>query len=224
MVCFLVPLVFLLHWLCLAKEEGGRAITAAHISIRWSGMITAQRNISHTCCFPSFSFFYFSIQSTGSPALFLSVHPLPLSSYFYGPYILGGTSRCHLSPWQRLQWDVIGHFIISQERQRQRWWTKKRERERGAGEGRDEQATIWVMCQNSDSNWWMNAIWERIRGRLGGLLIHCVQAQSRVRDGTCRWRAGGLHWCRSLHSGQYVQLEALLNPNGAFTHSRCHTI
>lgn len=119
---YLSPWFFLLHWLCLAsKIEQGHHCSPYTVSTKWSEMITAQRNVSHTCAFPSF-IFPPSLQAS-QPVLSL-YSPYWLSSYFYDPYILGGASHCHVSPWQRLQWDVIGHFISSQGKQRQRW--KKR--------------------------------------------------------------------------------------------------
>lgn len=61
------------------------------------------------------------------PISWISSHSLvsPLSLFansflLYIPFILGGASHCHLSPWQRLQRAVTGHWEMSQKRQEQR--------------------------------------------------------------------------------------------------------
>lgn len=89
---------------------------------------------------------------------------------------------------------------------------------RGAARmGIKEWAKLEVKHQNWDGEWNEYDMRKQIR-----LLVYCVQTQSRVRDGTCRG-GGDLEWCRSLHSEQYVLLEALMNPNRILSHSQCNS-
>lgn len=70
--------------------------------------------------------------------------PLSTTLLFNGPYILGCASCCHLSPWQLLQQEVIGHFLIFQEGQGQ----GSGQKEGMTGDRGDEWAKIRVMCQS----------------------------------------------------------------------------
>ena len=148
------------QWLCFtSKKEGGLHCSPERYRLIGDGHYT--RKLVTYLLLP-FLFFLLFVPSRLASLFPPPPHPLPLSLYFYGPFILGGASRCRLSPWQQLRWDLIGHFIKSQERQGKRGWRggKREERVKGRNEWVKETR---VMCENGDSNWWITAITERER-------------------------------------------------------------